>query len=536
MPVNAANVPSGLKSFDRWVCWSWIWSGKKYDKPPLNARTGGNASSTNAKTWVSFDEAYEAHRSGRFDGIGFTLGIAGSSGIHFSGFDADDSVIDGIVNADAMYMASMIDSYTEISPSGNGIKVFLTGPLLGEGRKKDDARGIEFYDGGRYFTVTGNRIDGFPADVMERSQAFSDLRDMTFKERLRDVQSELSQEEIALSALAGLNPQRAEGYYSWMEIGFALHSVGDNMLSAWDEWSKASSKYAAGECAKKWRTMKAGGIHLGTLIKFAQQDGWKWPEPQAKKSESNGKHTKPKATPESEPEEPATRFELADSEDNDPSMGNGLTDPDDAGPWKLRIEMSNPRRYWLRSPIWEKSLDLKQTAGYILLTKRQLSSWQSLRIEAIDQSGIYVKPEKSKKPVWDGRGGPRLYRRLLHNAERVMAPPDFDRVLMAAEWIVDCCRRGGVMDENKRELLIGKRSAFVLEDGSMVFKLRQLASMSKKESSGFAFEDLRDAAKRFGEQYCPEVKGRRHRYYKFSVAKVSDLENELIRKGKIECV
>jgi len=540
MPVNAANVPIGLKSFDRWVAWSWTWNGKKFDKPPLEVRTGRKASSTNANTWVSFDEAFKAHQSGRYDGIGFTLGVAGSSGVHFNGLDIDKCIENGSIRPDAIYLASMVDSYTEISPSGKGIKVFSTGQLLGEGRKKDDSRGIEFYDSGRYFTVTGNIVPGFPTDVLDRSQQLSELRHLVFPEKIK-AQSQLSEYDLALSTLSGLNSSRADGYDSWLRVGMALFTVSENLLGAWEQWSQHSSKYTPGICEKKWRSFKKGGIGLGSLIHWAKEDGWTYPDdpPKSRKQEANGKIDEEiESTPRFKPEELNGKHseEASEVNDNDPSMGNGLTEDDNAGAWHLRIEMSNPRRYWLRSPIWEKSLDLKRTNGYILLTKAQLSSWISLRKEAIDQSGVYVMPDKSKKPVWDGRGGPRLFRRLMHAAERATSAPDFDRVLSAIEWIIDCARRGGAVPNDKRDQYIGVRNAMVMEDGSIIFKLRALASSAKKDAAGFLFEDLRDAANRYGENYAPEANGRRHRYYKITPAKVKEIENEIIRKGLHECV
>ena len=56
-----------------------------------------------------------------------------------------------------------IGSYAELSPSGTGVKIFARGKLPKGGRKK--VGDFETYDSGRYFTVTGHRLDGSPADV-----------------------------------------------------------------------------------------------------------------------------------------------------------------------------------------------------------------------------------------------------------------------------------------------------------------------------------------------------------------------------------
>jgi hypothetical protein len=87
--------------------------------------------------------------------------------------------------------------------------------------------------------------------------------------------------ELALSALAGLSATRAHPYSgegSWLDVGMALHSVADDLLEPWDQWSRKSSKYKPGECAKKWKTFtRGGGLGLGSLIHWAKQDGWKPP-------------------------------------------------------------------------------------------------------------------------------------------------------------------------------------------------------------------------------------------------------------------
>jgi hypothetical protein len=84
---------------------------------------------------------------------------------------------------------------------------------------------------------------------------------------------------LALSALKGLNPARAVDYDSWLKVGMILHSIdnGDEMLTAWDAWSKCSGNYEDGVCECKWGAFDAdadGGITLGSLIHWAKEDGW----------------------------------------------------------------------------------------------------------------------------------------------------------------------------------------------------------------------------------------------------------------------
>src|SRR5262249_10152263 len=92
-----------------------------------------------------------------------------------------------------------------------------------------------------------------------------------------------SDRALALSALAGLNKQRADDYDSWLKVGMALHSVDqdEGMLEVWDKWSQTcEEKYQDGECEDKWDTFDnehEGAVTLGSLIHWAHEDGWQWP-------------------------------------------------------------------------------------------------------------------------------------------------------------------------------------------------------------------------------------------------------------------
>src|SRR5262245_27854839 len=81
LPVEPDDIPAALKQVDRWLVWRYVQdldpeTGEvDWDKPPVNARTGGLASSTNPKTWSAFAEALAAYQDRRrgLDGIGFVL-------------------------------------------------------------------------------------------------------------------------------------------------------------------------------------------------------------------------------------------------------------------------------------------------------------------------------------------------------------------------------------------------------------------------------------------------------------------------------
>jgi predicted P-loop ATPase len=64
----------------------------------------------------------------------------------------------------------------------------------------------------------------------------------------------------------------ADDYDTWVKVGMALHSVGDDsLLQDWIKWSASSGKFEPGICEAKWRTFKSdtGGVSLGTLAHLA---------------------------------------------------------------------------------------------------------------------------------------------------------------------------------------------------------------------------------------------------------------------------
>jgi primase-polymerase (primpol)-like protein len=63
-------------------------------------------------------------------------------------------------------------SYTEISPSGEGLHILAFGTLPGSGLK---TAGLEMYDRGRYFTVTGEPLPGTPFSIERRQECITRL-------------------------------------------------------------------------------------------------------------------------------------------------------------------------------------------------------------------------------------------------------------------------------------------------------------------------------------------------------------------------
>ena len=69
-----------------------------------------------------------------------------------------------------------------------------------------------------------------------------------------------------------LSPERADGYASWIRLGWCLRNIDHRLLDKWVAFSKRSTKYAEGECERLWDYMRPGGLGVGTLHMWAKQD------------------------------------------------------------------------------------------------------------------------------------------------------------------------------------------------------------------------------------------------------------------------
>lgn len=171
-----ATVPACLRERPQWVCWKYENRDGKPTKVPIEARTGQRGSSTDPATWTSFEEAVAAcRRYAALEGVGFVF----SEGDPFCGIDLDGAVVDGRIAPQAQLIIDRFNTYTEISPSGRGVKLFLRGRKPERaGCRQDHVDGfdhLEVYDSKRFFTVTGDHVAGTPRTVEDRQAELDEL-------------------------------------------------------------------------------------------------------------------------------------------------------------------------------------------------------------------------------------------------------------------------------------------------------------------------------------------------------------------------
>ncbi len=142
------NIPEEMRRRNQWIVWKLEKRDGKDTKIPYIAGGVGRASSTDSLTWRSFEEAVQALRTGRYDGIGFVF----SSGDPFAGIDLDKcrNPDTGELEEWAEKIVRKLGGYAEASPSGTGVHIIVRGKAPNKKRGK-----IEMYSSERYFTMTG---------------------------------------------------------------------------------------------------------------------------------------------------------------------------------------------------------------------------------------------------------------------------------------------------------------------------------------------------------------------------------------------
>lgn len=174
------NVPACLRERPQWVAWRYIERDGKQTKAPVNALTGGLADSTDAATWTTFQQAVAAcQQQPNLAGVGFVF----TPDDPYCGVDLDDCIDpeSGQVKDWAAEFIVQLASYTETSPSGTGVKVFLKANKPGSRCRKAYEDGeVEIYDRDRFFTVTGQRLPNVPSDVELRQKPLDAVYNAVF--------------------------------------------------------------------------------------------------------------------------------------------------------------------------------------------------------------------------------------------------------------------------------------------------------------------------------------------------------------------
>lgn len=178
MTVKLDRIPKDLQALAQFVYWKYIGDDRR--KVPFGA-DGRPASTTNPETWLSFADVSNYAEQG-YDGVGFVFADTDPyCGIDLDGCRDPET---GKVADWAREWIIRFASYSEVSPSKTGVKVFVRGksPLPCGKKRQVDAEpiggktaAVEVYDHARYFCLTGMKLQGMPDTVESRQDALDEF-------------------------------------------------------------------------------------------------------------------------------------------------------------------------------------------------------------------------------------------------------------------------------------------------------------------------------------------------------------------------
>ena len=292
-------IPEELKRLKNWVCWKAEPDSKAHSgikKIPVNPYTGGQAMSNNSDTWSDFETAVRV--SADLAGIGFVFDGSGYFGVDLDDMPESlkqfknggrDNIISEFVYG--------LRSYTELSRSGNGIHIICRGRLPEGARRRG---GIEMYEKGRFFVMTGNYCSEF-VEIADCTETIKPLHEKYLTQGkndnpgyqnfhpggksvqpvAQDFSLNPSASEIIEKARNSQNGSKFEALYSGDISGYASQSEADmafcNLLAFWcggDIEVMDNIYRSSGLMREKWDRKQSGSTYgMLTLQKAVKECG-----------------------------------------------------------------------------------------------------------------------------------------------------------------------------------------------------------------------------------------------------------------------
>lgn len=255
LTVIFENIPGELRYLNQWLLWRYEWKegkdGKpgKWDKPPLQSN-GRFASSTAKLTWSPFQAVKEAYERGlslpvddplHFDGVGFVPAKVSQAEniLQFGDLDKCRDKETGQLSPEAKADLDLIKSYCEISPSGTGIRFIAKGaPPYPAGKDGGKNGGIELYQARHYLTITGHRLEEYPATIETRPGELNEFYNRHFVEgedepdqpKESPQPTKLTDDQIIGLVSKAVNSKKFKALMGGDISGYPSHSEADQAL------------------------------------------------------------------------------------------------------------------------------------------------------------------------------------------------------------------------------------------------------------------------------------------------------------------
>lgn len=139
-----------------------------------------------------------------------------------------------------------------------GIDIKADGYILGAGSQ---------IDGREYIVVEDLDIKPIPSFSFIKKPVIAEV--LPSKPLAPVIINETDVDKI-IKSLAYIS---ADDYSTWIKVGMGIKEAGLS-IAIWEDWSRGSSKYEAGQCAKKWDGFQSSGVGIGSIMYLAQQNGF----------------------------------------------------------------------------------------------------------------------------------------------------------------------------------------------------------------------------------------------------------------------
>lgn len=270
-------LPSEISDIKGFLTWKLTYKSgqKKPAKIPYYAnghlRAGDQGSAEDITSLVSLDDALAAAKRDGSSGIG--LAMLESYGI--TALDFDNCVLDRKVTNEEIANLCW-GTYTEISPSGTGLRAFFKGYLPSRKDTKGEPFAVEVFGGNGYVTVTGDVADdckqfGFETTVADLTPEVMQMYRDRFGEPVSTALSTVSDDDSFMLSLKPTHGWTLEqgreilmacdpscGRDEWVKAGMALHfefNGSNEALGLYNEWSSKGGNYGGlKDVDGRWRS------------------------------------------------------------------------------------------------------------------------------------------------------------------------------------------------------------------------------------------------------------------------------------------
>ncbi|AKB75783.1 hypothetical protein MSLAZ_2522 [Methanosarcina lacustris Z-7289] len=178
LDVNIDPIPTEMKTLNHWAVWKTEEVKDRGDQKVSYYAEKMHSNVLKPKTWLPFESAIDLlQKNPIFEGLSFIL----TADLGIVGVDYDNTVTeDGEFDNTKLEELRALHTYTEISPSGQGIRAFCYARLPNDKGKHSKKYDLELYSTGKVLTVTGHHVEGTPLTLNEAQGPINALYDKHF--------------------------------------------------------------------------------------------------------------------------------------------------------------------------------------------------------------------------------------------------------------------------------------------------------------------------------------------------------------------